>query len=147
MREKKGGIDGRNFYARTETFVELVRVFTFGGRKVLLVFDRYRAHLSLKVLSLFERNWIIAYALPEHTPEKTQGRDVVLCGEYGIKSALACKEILGSEVTVSHSGFIDTTNDAILTSAAVLAAVTEKSCLNIARKKSQRVYCFTTSTC
>jgi len=55
---------------------------TGNDRRVLLIFDGYRSHLSLSVLELFERNNIIVYALPAHTSGKSQPLDVVLFGSF-----------------------------------------------------------------
>ena len=78
MREENGGIDTARFMDWGFSFVDHVEPLTQEGRKVLLIYDGYRAHLSLAILELFERNNIIVYVLPAHTSGKTQPLDVVL---------------------------------------------------------------------
>ena len=77
-REGNGGIDTPRFLDWGYSFVEHVEPLTRGGRKVLLIYYGYRAHLSLAVLDLFHKNNIIVYVLPSHTSGKTQPLDVVL---------------------------------------------------------------------
>lgn len=60
------------------SFTEYVESWAKGGLKVLLVYYRNCAHLSLAVLELFQKNDIIVYVLPSHASGKTQLRDVVL---------------------------------------------------------------------
>lgn len=52
------GVDSDNFSKWTELFVQYVSNLTEEGRKVLLMSDWYRAHKTLRVLQLFERNGI-----------------------------------------------------------------------------------------
>ena len=54
---------------------------TAGGRKLLLIYDSYRAHLSIAVLELFKSNNIVVLALPAHTSGKLQPCDLVVFGE------------------------------------------------------------------
>eukprot|EP00171_Calliarthron_tuberculosum_P005712 IDg5712t1 len=82
MREKVGGVDTTNFYNWALLFIESVRDLTANGRKVLLTYDAYRAHMSLPVLELFDRKGIVVYALPAHTSGKTQPCDVVLFAAF-----------------------------------------------------------------
>lgn len=77
FREERGGVDSSNFLSWARLFVESVRDLTAGGRKVLLIFDAYRSHMSLDVLQLFNDNGVVVYALPAHTSGKTQPLDVV----------------------------------------------------------------------
>ena len=67
LRSELAGVDSANFYEWAKHFVESVRSATTGGRKLLLSYDAYRAHLSVRVLSLYLDHGIIAYALPAHT--------------------------------------------------------------------------------
>eukprot|EP00171_Calliarthron_tuberculosum_P001518 IDg1518t1 len=81
-RADSGGVDSGNFFLWATHFVRYMAPLTAGGRKVLLVYDAYRAHMSLRVLELLDANNIVAYALPAHTSAKTQPCDVVLFGAY-----------------------------------------------------------------
>eukprot|EP00178_Gracilaria_changii_P018579 TRINITY_DN531_c0_g1_i1.p1 TRINITY_DN531_c0_g1~~TRINITY_DN531_c0_g1_i1.p1 ORF type:complete len:353 (+),score=29.71 TRINITY_DN531_c0_g1_i1:40-1059(+) len=65
-----GGVDSVNFKAWAQRFVAYVHSLTINGRKVLLVYDAYRAHLSLEVLELFHQNNIIVTHYPHTHPEK-----------------------------------------------------------------------------
>ena len=77
MREEGGGADTRNFYEWAKKYVASVADLTANGRHVLLVFDGYSAHMSLRVLELFSENRVQVYALPAHTSGSTQPLDVV----------------------------------------------------------------------
>ena len=63
MREENGGVDRYNFISWAQTFVLYVSDLTANNRRVLLVYDGYRSHLSLEVLELFRRNHIVVYVL------------------------------------------------------------------------------------
>ena len=82
VRENIGGVDTTNFYSWALQFVHLVKSSHGMNRKVLLIYDGYRSHMSLRVLELFSSNNIIAYALPSHTSGKTQPCDTVLFGAF-----------------------------------------------------------------
>jgi len=86
LRLENGGVDSENFRNWALRFVTFVSDLTEGGRKVLLTYDAYRAHLSLEVLELFSANNIIVYAVPAHTSGKSQPLDVVLFSSF--KNAL-----------------------------------------------------------
>lgn len=58
-------------------FVQFVSNLTTGGQK-LVVYDGYRAHMTLRVLQLFGSLGIIEYDLTETTLGKTKACDVVL---------------------------------------------------------------------
>jgi len=79
-RQENGGVNSEIFYSWATQFVKMAGDLTANNRKVLLIYDGYRSHMSLKVLNLFYANDIIAYALPAHTSGKTQPCDVVLFG-------------------------------------------------------------------
>ena len=81
-REENGGKDTPRFLDWGYSFVEHVDPLTRGGRKVFLIYDGYRAHLSLAVLDLFHKNFIIVYLLPSHTSGKTQPLDVILFSDF-----------------------------------------------------------------
>lgn len=53
-------------------FVEFVADLTANNRKLLLIYDGYRAHLSLEVVEIFANNNIAMYALRAHTSGNTQ---------------------------------------------------------------------------
>eukprot|EP00171_Calliarthron_tuberculosum_P002526 IDg2526t1 len=81
-RDDRGGVDGDNFLQWAKLFVAHVKDLTAGGRKVLLTYDAYRSHMTLRALELFEKNNVQVYALPAHTSGKTQPCDVVLFGVF-----------------------------------------------------------------
>ena len=56
------------------------------GRKCILTYNAYRAHLSFKVLNLFLENGIIAYALPTHSSSAIHPCDRAVSGK--LKSEL-----------------------------------------------------------
>ena len=76
-RDQLGGVDSVNFLSWEHQFVSHVKHFTSNGPKVLLIYDGYRAQMSLEVLQLFKQNGIIVYALPAHTSGKTQPLDLI----------------------------------------------------------------------
>ena len=77
-REENGGIDTSRFLDWWYSFVDDVEPLTKDGRKVLLIYDSYRAHLSAANIELLERNNINVYVPPAHTSGKTQPLNVVL---------------------------------------------------------------------
>ena len=78
MGEENGGVDGKKVYNWAHRFVNETREPRLNGKKMLIVFDGYRSHMSLRVLELFEADRTIVYALPAHTSGNTQPLDVVL---------------------------------------------------------------------
>lgn len=89
---------GHNFLSWAYTFVDYTRDLRSGGRKILLVYDAYRSHISLEVLGVFKNHGIEIYALPAHTSGKTQPLDVVPFSV--LKNAL-------NDTVSNCSGFID----------------------------------------
>ena len=85
-------------------FVQSVHDLARNGRHVLLVYDGYRSHMSLKVLELFQKNNGVVYAIPAHTSGKTQPLDVVVFGIF--KKAL--RDILGACVRLNGYEKLDT---------------------------------------
>lgn len=81
-REENGGVDSNNFYEWEKGFMQYVQDLTSNGRKVLLVYNGYRGHMTLRIVQLFESSNIIAYALPAYTFGKTQACDFLLFGEF-----------------------------------------------------------------
>jgi len=76
MREDIGGVDKRVFFEWAKHFVKDTADLRANARKILLIYDAYRSHMSLDVLLYFEKNGIIAFALPAHTSGITQPLDV-----------------------------------------------------------------------
>ena len=85
-REENGGVDKHNFLSWAYTFIDYTRDLRSGGRKILLVYDAYRSHISLEVLGVFKNHGIEIYAVPAHTSGKTQPLDVVVFSVF--KNAL-----------------------------------------------------------
>ena len=77
MRPEGGGVDQYNFLEWARHFVSHVKGLTTNGRKVLLIYDGYRSHMSLQVLQLFALSNIVVYTLPAHSSGKLQPLDVV----------------------------------------------------------------------
>lgn len=75
-RKEKGGIDSSLFAQWAEYFVRTVRHLTNGNRKVLLIYDACRAHMTLHALSILRKGNIEVYALPAHTSGFTQPLDI-----------------------------------------------------------------------
>ena len=97
-REENGGVDKHNFLSWAYTFVDYTRDLRTARRKILLVYDAYRSHISLEVLGVFKNHGIEIYALPAHTSGKTQPLDVVLFSVF--KNAL-------NDAVSNCSGFKD----------------------------------------
>jgi len=77
-RAEGGGVDGSNFFKWAVVFIEHAKPLTAGGRNVLLIFDGYRSHMTLRVIELFHMNNVIVCALPPHTSGKTKPLDVTV---------------------------------------------------------------------
>ena len=77
MRSEIGGVDSECVYRWDLEFRKFMRHVTEGGRKLLLTYDAYRLHVSLRVLEHFLSNNIIGYVLIAHTYRWTQPLDVV----------------------------------------------------------------------
>ena len=97
-RSEGGGVDRTNFIWCALRFVDYTKDLRLLGRKVLLIYDAYRSHISLEVLEVFLRNGIVVYALPAHSSGKTQPVDVVLFAAF--KGAL-------NNAVSNCSGFCD----------------------------------------
>jgi len=82
MREEVAGVDSYNFLRWADQFVEDVRPLTARGRKVLLIYDRYRSHMSLPVLRALRSGNVIAYCLPAHTCGVTHPLDLTVFGVF-----------------------------------------------------------------
>ena len=103
LRDERAGVDSANFYEWAKYFVESVRSATAGDRKLLLTYDAYRAHLSVRVLSLFLDHGIIAYALPAHTCCALQPCDLAVFARF--KTEL--NDEISAMVTPGHSSELD----------------------------------------
>ena len=82
MRQEVYGIDAVNFMNWARLFVEHVRDLTYGGRKILLIYNGCRSHMSLAVLEYLRSNEVEVYALPAHTSEFTQTCDSLLFSKF-----------------------------------------------------------------
>ena len=82
LREDGGGVGSANFLAWTEAFTASVRDLSANGGHVLLIYDSYAAHMSMRVLEIFRRDRIVVYAIPAHTSGKKQPLDVVVFDVY-----------------------------------------------------------------
>lgn len=49
-----------------------------GGRNILLTYNAYTENISLRLIDMFNKNGIIAYALPAHSSGKTEPLNFVL---------------------------------------------------------------------
>ena len=77
-REELAGVDKRNFGRWAEIFVKDVSDLPKHGRKLLLLYDSYRSHMSLKVLIILREGNVIAYCLLAHTRSKTHPLDLTV---------------------------------------------------------------------
>ena len=77
LRAENGGVDSLNFINWAKDFVKYIKPLTRHERKVPLIYDAYRAHISLQVLEILHTNNVFVYALPVHTSGKPQPLDVV----------------------------------------------------------------------
>ena len=68
----------KNILEWCDYFIANVKDLTRGGRKVLLILDGYRSHMSLAALETLDFNNAIVYALPAHTSGKTQPLDATI---------------------------------------------------------------------
>ena len=82
MRPEGGGVDQYNFLEWARHFVSHMKGLTTNGRRVLLIYDGYRSHMSLQVLQLFALSNIVLYTLPAHSSSKLQPLDVVAFGSF-----------------------------------------------------------------
>lgn len=76
MREQEGGVDTPKVLVWCTDFTNHVAGLTQNGRKVLLIVEGYRSHMSLSALEKLHNHNIIVYALPAHTSGNTEPLDV-----------------------------------------------------------------------
>lgn len=79
------GVDKANFIRWAMGFVDEVKDLTAGGRKVLLIYDGCRSHMSVKVLQFLKCGGVEVYVLPAHTSALTQPLDVCLFSPFKSK--------------------------------------------------------------
>lgn len=103
MRSDVGGVDNTNFLSWAKWFVETVLPLTEGGRKVLRTYDAYCVHISLAVLELFNKNGIIAYAIPAYASGKTQPCDVVVFSKFKEEVNEALNNLLDVDTLLSFN--------------------------------------------
>lgn len=82
VREDIGGVNSDFFYQWALNFVNHVKGLTLNGREVLLTYDGYCSHMSVRALQLFDSNEVVVYALPAHTFDRTQLCDVRIFGKF-----------------------------------------------------------------
>ena len=81
-REDLAGVDKFSFERWAADFGIECKSLTALGQKVLLLYDGYRSHMSLKALEILKANNIIAYALPSHTSATAQPLDVSVFNSF-----------------------------------------------------------------
>ena len=77
-RQNEAAVDKVSFERWAADFAHECRARTAHGRKVLLLNDGYRIHMSLKALEILKANNTIAYALPP-IPAQQHSRSMFLC--------------------------------------------------------------------
>ena len=82
MREEGGGINEHIFVNWANLFIEEVTDLMQNGPKVLLLYDRYRNHMSYEALTFLHDGNLIAFALPAHISGTTQPFDVGIFGPF-----------------------------------------------------------------
>ena len=82
MREEGGGIDKHILVKWANLFVQEVTNLTWNGRKVLLLYEGYRSHMSYEALKIRDDGNVIVFALPAHTSGTTQPLDVGIFGPF-----------------------------------------------------------------
>eukprot|EP00171_Calliarthron_tuberculosum_P001809 IDg1809t1 len=71
------------FRSQTERpFANALALHFPDNRKVLLLYDGYRSHMSLKALQILQRGNVETYALPAHTSGTTQPLDVSIFSPF-----------------------------------------------------------------
>ena len=76
---------------------------TAGSRKLLLLYDAYRSHMSFEALSMLDRGGIFTYAIPSHTSGATQPLDV---GTFG-RSKQRVNEVLRNVSFATRDNALD----------------------------------------
>ena len=75
MEPSSPGVNSSSFFQWAQKFTASIQHIVGGGRKVLLTYDGYRSHMTLKVLEHLRAHGVVVYALPAHTSGKTQPCD------------------------------------------------------------------------
>ena len=86
MGEEVGGVDSINVLNWAVQFLQDNKDLTVNNRKLILIYDGYRSHMSVPVLEILHKHNTIDYALPAHTSGKTQPLD--FCAFSPFKAAL-----------------------------------------------------------
>ena len=97
MPSETGEVDSECIYRWELEFRNFMRHLTEGGRKILLTYDAYRLHVSLRVLEHFLSNCIIAYSLIAHTCRRTQPLNVVALDAMKQKLSKLVQESIDTE--------------------------------------------------
>lgn len=72
MEPKTPGVTADSFYQWALRFTAFIKRLVADGRKVLLTYDAYRGHMTLRVLEHLRDNAVIVYALPAHASGNRQ---------------------------------------------------------------------------
>ena len=91
------GVDTGIFLKWLPSFLNDTSHLRENGKRMLLIYDGYKSHVSLSVISMLMKENVLAYALPSHTSQITQPLDVAVFGP--LKSFL--KEEIRSTVMTS----------------------------------------------
>lgn len=75
-------MESKNFADWAAEFVFSVKVKNKNRRKVLLTYNGYRSHISLRALKILKEAGVMAYCLPAHTSGNTQPLYVGLYGPF-----------------------------------------------------------------
>lgn len=82
MQEEVASINGDSFFELATLFTSHIHDLTAGGRHVLLTYDAFQSHMTLKVLTHLHAHNVVVYALPAHTRGKLQPCYVVVFGVF-----------------------------------------------------------------
>lgn len=77
-REGTGSVNRDKFVAWAKMFVHHVRFKTEGRRKVRLVYNGFRCHITLRPWEILQNCNVVAYYFPAHTRGKMQPLDVMV---------------------------------------------------------------------
>lgn len=91
------------FFKQAHRLFESVRDLTATNHKVILTYDAYRSHISLRALELFDENNVVVYALPAQNSSKKQTCDVTVF--ENLKHEL--NDCIGSAADVCSSDLFD----------------------------------------
>ena len=95
-------VDSRIIYDWAKKFLEDTAELRKKSQYMLLLIDRYGAHVQFNTLQLMKENWVIVIAMPAHTSHRLQPLDVSVFSVYKsyiqkeIHNMAKCKTILDS---------------------------------------------------